>query len=141
VDIETLVVNPMGFESLNFDLSSLSTASGPVAFRIYFYGAPSFSDWADLVSTARGGGGLRLNGTVNAGPLVIQVGDSVFGFSGGHFGFNITGSQGQTVVVDFSTNLQTWTPMQTNIFGAGAVFFSDPQSGFSGTRFYRGRLQ
>ena len=125
-------------------MSSLPVASGPVAFRIYFYGAPSFSDWADLVSTGRGANGLRLNGTVNTvntEPLMIQVRDAVFGFSGGHFGFNITGSQGQTVVIELSTNLQTWTPMQTNIFGAGPVFFSDPQSGFAGARFYRGRLQ
>jgi hypothetical protein len=141
VDIETLVVNPAGFESLNFDMSTLSAMSGPVSFRIYFYGAPSFSDWADLVSTGLGGSGLRLNGIVNSGPLAIQVGDAEFGFSGGHFGFNITGSQGQTVVIEFSTNLQAWTPIQTNVFGAGPVLFSDPQSGFSGARFYRGRLQ
>ena len=72
---------------------------------------------------------------------MIQVGDGSFGFSGGHFGFNITGPQGQTVVIESSTNLQTWTPLQTNIFNAGPLYFSDPQSGFFGYRMYRGRLQ
>ena len=58
-------------------------------------------------------GGL-LNIVQAAGtPLTIQVGDAAFGFSGGHFGFNITGSQGQTVVTEFSTDLQTWTPVLT----------------------------
>jgi hypothetical protein len=143
-DVETLMVNPAGFESLVFDLSKLPPASGPVTFRIYFYGAPSFTDWADLVSTGRGGNGLRLNGavnTVNTEPLTIQVGDPAFGFANGHFGFNLTGPQSQPVVIEFSTNLQTWTPIQTNLLGAGALFFSDPQSGFSAARFYRGRLQ
>lgn len=63
VDIDTLAVNPEGNQSLSFNLGSMAQTSGQVDFRLYFYAAPSNrSDWADLVSTAAGGNGLRLNG-------------------------------------------------------------------------------
>jgi hypothetical protein len=141
-DIVVVNVNPAGLESLNFDLSAMPPASPPVTFRIYFYGAPSFTDWADLVGTAKAGNGLRVHGTLNAStPIMILVGDAAFGFSGGKFGFNVTGPVGQGVVIESSPDLQSWAPVQTNAFGAGPLFFSDPQSAFSGAHFYRARLQ
>src|SRR5262249_16859434 len=82
-DIVVVNVNAAGFQSLNFDLSTLPAASVPVTFRVYFYGAPSFTDFAGLISTKLGGNGLRLNGNVNAGPLMILTGDASFGFAGG----------------------------------------------------------
>jgi len=141
-DIVVVNVNPAGFQSLNFDLRAVPVASAPVTFRIYFYGAPTFTDWADLVSSARAGNGLRVNGNVNASsPITILVGDAAFGFAGGKFGFNVTGPAGQGVVIESSLDLQHWTPVQTNAFGAAPVYFSDPQSAFSGARFYRARLE
>ena len=141
-DIVVVNVNPAGFQSLNFDLSAVPVASAPVTFRIYFYGAPAFTDWADLVSSARTGNGLRVNGTVNASsPIAILVGDAAFGFAGGRFGFNVTGPAGQGVVIESSLDLQHWTPAQTNAFGAVPLYFSDPQFVFSGARFYRARLE
>jgi sugar lactone lactonase YvrE len=62
-----------------------------------------------------------------------------FGFSGGPFGFNLTGPPGQSAILEVSANLATWWPLWTNTF-AGALHFSDPQSGVSSQRFYRARL-
>ena len=64
-----------------------------------------------------------------------------FGFDGGHFGFNLTGPAGRSVVVEASTDLMNWLPLWTNTFTfPAALHFSDPQSGASPTRFYRARL-
>jgi hypothetical protein len=141
-DVAVVSVNPDGFQSLNFDLSALSVAPGSVTFRMYFYGAPSFTDWAGLVSDAKAGNGLRVYGTLNtSAPILILVGDPAFGFAGGKFGFNLTGPAGKGVVIESSTDLLHWAPVQTNAFGAGPLYFNDPQSTSSGARFYRGRLQ
>ena len=59
-NIATIPVNPAGDQNLVFDISSLSGISGAITFRIYFWGAPSESDFCDLKSTAAGGTGLRV---------------------------------------------------------------------------------
>jgi hypothetical protein len=51
-----------------------------------------------------------------------------FSFTGGQFGLNLSGSPGQSVVVEASTDLATWLPLRTDTFGAGRLSFSDPQS-------------
>jgi hypothetical protein len=61
-----------------------------------------------------------------------------FGSNAGHFGFNLTGSAGQPVVVEASTDLLNWLPIWTNTF-TGTLSFSDPQSGSFSRRFYRTR--
>ncbi len=78
-DISVIPVNPIGFEELSFDLSAMPIVSGAVTLRIYFYGAPvNKADWDDLVSTNRGGNGLRLyannlaSATDNCGPVSIS---------------------------------------------------------------------
>jgi hypothetical protein len=61
------------------------------------------------------------------------------GFIGGQFGFVLTGAPGQSVVVESSTDLQTWLPLWTNTF-TGALNFKDPQSGGYSKRFYRSHV-
>jgi hypothetical protein len=53
------------------------------------------------------------------------------------FGFDVTGPSGSTVVIQASTDLQTWIPLQTNFLGSGPLYFSDPQSTTNARRFYR----
>ena len=80
------------------------------------------------------------NCTIRSGVLVISVPAIVPGslaFSSNHFGFNLTGTAEQLVVVQTSTNLVNWLPIWTNTFGTGLLPFSDPQSGVSSERFYR----
>ena len=44
---------------------------------------------------------------------------------------------GQLVVIEASTDLRTWTPLQTNTLGAAPLSFGDPQTALFHTRFYR----
>jgi hypothetical protein len=72
-------------------------------------------------------------------PLAISTG-AAFGFTNGVFGFNVTGPSGSNVVIQASTDLQTWIPLQTNLLGSGPLYFSDPQSTTNARRFYRAQL-
>ena len=78
------------------------------------------------------------NNAIRKGYQVLAITSSGpnFGFSGGQFGFNLTGAAGQLVVVDASSDLVSWLPIWTNTF-VGPLNFSDPQSGVSSNRFYR----
>ena len=69
----------------------------------------------------------------------IQTGDGSFGVWTNQFGFNISWTSGQTVVVEASTNLANpyWQPLQTNTLTSGSAWFNDPErTNFPG-RFYR----
>jgi sugar lactone lactonase YvrE len=80
--------------------------------------------------------------TVTIPPPQIIAGGTNFGFTtnGSGFGFNLSGTVGQTVVVDGSTNLLNWTPLFTNTVGTNSVYFFDPTSTNFPGRFYRARL-
>jgi hypothetical protein len=68
---------------------------------------------------------------------VIVTDDGQLGLSGGFFGFNVTGPVGQSVVMEVSTNLVDWLPLQTNILGGVPWYFSDPDTANFTQRFYR----
>jgi hypothetical protein len=72
-------------------------------------------------------------------PLLITA-QAAFGFTNGVFGFNLIGPSGSNVVIQASTDLQTWIPLQTNLLGSGPLYFSDPQSTTNVQRFYRAQL-
>jgi len=72
-------------------------------------------------------------------PLVITT-QAAFGFTNGVFGFNVIGPSGSNVVIQASTDLQTWIPLQTNLLGTGPLYFSDPQPPANVRRFYRFQL-
>jgi len=72
--------------------------------------------------------------TVLRQPLVIS--DILYSASG-QFRFSAAGPAGQMVVIEASTDLRTWTPLQTNTLGAAPRSFSDPQAALFPTRFYR----
>ena len=73
------------------------------------------------------------------GPPFIIANNADFGFTGGHsqFGFDVSGGAAQTLVVQASTNLLNWVPLQTNLLGGPLWYFSDPQAGNFPYRFYR----
>ena len=66
--------------------------------------------------------------------------NAAFGFTGGVFGFDVSGPSGASVVIQASTDLQTWIPLQTNLLGSGPLHFSDAQSPANTRRFYRVEL-
>jgi len=72
-------------------------------------------------------------------PVAITT-HAAFGFTNGVFGFDVIGPSGSNVVMQASTDLQTWIPLQTNLLGSGPLYFSDPQSPSSVQRFYRVQL-
>ena len=71
-------------------------------------------------------------------PIVFAT-DS--GFRSNRFGFNVSGSAGQVVIVEGATNLADWIALATNALGSGSVYFSDPASQNLPGRSYRVRLQ
>ena len=75
-------------------------------------------------------------------PFIVTTNGS-FGFTNAHnsFGFDITGSPGQTQVVLGSTNLTMWVPLQTNVLNNSLWYFSDPSASNFSRRFYRAALQ
>jgi hypothetical protein len=56
------------------------------------------------------------------------------------FGFDLGGMAGQTVVIEASTNLTSWTPLLTNSLLTGCFYFNDCDSTNIAQRFYRTRL-
>jgi hypothetical protein len=76
-----------------------------------------------------------------ANPLLLLAGDGNFGFRSNAFGFDLSGNLGQTVVIERSTDLLNWLPITTGAFGSQPLYFSDPTSSNSPSRFYRGRIQ
>jgi hypothetical protein len=70
-------------------------------------------------------------------PPVIEVHDGSMGVVSAKFGFNISGQTGQVVVVEGSTNLVNWLPLQTNTLTTGTSYFSDSQWTNYPARFYR----
>jgi hypothetical protein len=74
------------------------------------------------------------------GSLAIITTNAAFGFTDGVFGFDMAGPSGSNVVIQASTDLQTWIPLQTNLLGSGLLYFSDPQSTTNVQRFYRAQL-
>jgi len=54
--------------------------------------------------------------------------------------FKVIGPSDSNVVIQASTDLQTWIPLQTNVLGSGLLYFSDAQSPANVRRFYRVQL-
>jgi len=70
-------------------------------------------------------------------PPVIHTADAGFGFTNGIFGFNLSGPAGWPVIIEGSTNLFDWIPLQTNLLGPSPIYFADPESNAFNQRFYR----
>jgi uncharacterized delta-60 repeat protein len=72
-------------------------------------------------------------------PPTILVNDGSFGVVSNQFGFHFVGTAGDVVVVEGSTNLFDWLPLQTNTLGGTPDYFSDPSWLSLPQRFYRVR--
>ena len=77
--------------------------------------------------------------TTQTSPLVISSNAS-FGVHSNGFSFTVQALVGQSVVVDATTNLTDWVPVQTNlVIGPTQFIFVDPQPGNLPRRFYRAK--
>jgi uncharacterized delta-60 repeat protein len=73
------------------------------------------------------------------GPAIL-VSDGSFGPHTNGFGFNVGCMGGQAVVIEASTNLLTWVPVQTNLVTSEGIFlFIDRDTGIYPWRLYRAR--
>ncbi len=71
---------------------------------------------------------------------IILTSAGTLGFGSNGFGIPVAGSFGHLGVVDASTNLVNWTPIQTNRFFDPPTSFSDVNATNFPRRFYRARL-
>ena len=78
-------------------------------------------------------------GSVTSSVAALTVQGSGSFISNG-FGFDLSGMAGQTVVIEASTNLTSWTPLLTNSLLTGCFHFNDSDSTNCAQRFYRARL-
>jgi uncharacterized delta-60 repeat protein len=144
--------------------------ASPEVWRVTFESSTDGTNWASLGAGARIAGGWQLTGvaipngvtirargyTVGgyhnastwfvqtlavAGPAAPQIArDGQFGFGTNGFGFNLSGTLGQVVAVDCSSNLVNWVALKTNTLGSGPWYFSDPAAKTKPREFYRARL-
>jgi uncharacterized repeat protein (TIGR03803 family) len=106
------------------------------------YAGLTMSDSTLYGTTAYGGN--TGNGTVFALtlplPFAIVTTNRSFGFTNQQFQFALTGPTGSNVVVLASTNLQTWTPLITNLLNSGNMNFTDTLATNYLRRFYRAMM-
>jgi len=81
------------------------------------------------------GGVDQVRGTAPVSPPRILVNDANFGIRTNGFGFNVTGSAGQDVIVEGWANVLIWQSLQTNMLGIGPLYFSAPSTSLFLSRF------
>ncbi|MCW5553047.1 MAG: immunoglobulin domain-containing protein [Verrucomicrobiae bacterium] len=155
-------------QSLSLDGSTITwlrDGTGPEVWRTTFESSSNGLNWTQLGSGQRGPGGWQLtnvavqsDATIRArgfipssgvgGGIVetvvrlmpiILTSDGAFGIVSNQFGFHFAGLPGQVVVVESSTDLLQWWPLQTNTLGSSPLYFSELWSGLTPQRFYRVR--
>ena len=152
-------------QSLTFDGSTVTWTRGgtsPEVWRTTFEYSPDGTAWTSLGAGIRIPGGWQLTGlTLPTSTSFRARGDTVGGSAdgsswfvetilrqslaisdtlysaNGQFEFRAGGPAGQVVVIEASTDLRAWAPLQTNTLGAAPLSFSDPQATLFPTRFYR----
>jgi uncharacterized delta-60 repeat protein len=147
-------------------LTWLRGGTSPEVWRTTFECSTNGADWFNLGSGVRISGGWQLSdvalpanasiralgcitgsgGLVEAlmiasnSPPQIVVNDGQFGFVSNRFGFDLAGPAGQTAIVEVSSDLLVWLPLQTNLLGILPQYFSEPSTNATPRRFYRIRI-
>jgi hypothetical protein len=74
--------------------------------------------------------------TLTVAVPVMQI-DSLTWLTNGGFSFRVTGSAPAGVVIQMSTNLMQWTPVQTGSFSSGKLFYTNAGAKSIPQRFFR----
>ncbi len=140
--------------------------TGPEVWRTAFETSSDGVSWTELGTVQRIPGGWQLTDvTLHAGNTIRARGfiagsgvgegivgttlrlipgictcDGAFGVLSNQFGFHLSGLPDQVVVLEGSTDLLHWSPLQTNTLGSSLLYFSEPWSVQTPHRFYRARL-
>ncbi len=149
-------------QSLVYDgwrITWMRGGTSPEVWRTTFESSPDGTNWTMHGAGTRIAGGWELSGVpgltgraIRARGFVQGRGEHWFveatrgtleavGFRNGSFGFNVTGSPGQVVVVESSTNMSTWSAVTTNVVSSGSWRFDDLRPKDSRGFFYRLRSQ
>ena len=126
------------FRDCTFLIRLVFMGNQPHLGRGVFQGIPGNAAvyyWADTNDWALTYGGLP----TRVFPEIASVGSTALA-DGAPFVLTVSGSIGDTVVVETSENLITWLPFSTNVLDAASVAITDPQSPLFDRRFYRVRL-
>ena len=145
----------------------MRSGSAPEVWNAYFAVSTNGNDWQNLGSGQRITGGwqllnqsfylnsfIKIRGYVPGHksnwdienvfqvdpltPPMIRSGGITNGFQTSPFGFSVHALAGQTVVIQASTDLVNWTPLQTNYFSnLNDIIFQDSHSSNYPKRFYR----
>jgi uncharacterized delta-60 repeat protein len=145
------------------------SGTGPELPQVWFETSSNAVDWVSLGTGVRISDGWELSGasesmktflrargvarggyysgsswpvisTLTLNPKILSD-DGGLGLHTNQFGFNVAGRKDQVVVIEASTNLTHWLPIQTNLVGSIGMFqFLDSTSGLFQRRFYRARL-
>jgi len=143
--------------NLDYDYATIAyTSAGTPLWTNRFDGSGNYYDAAEAIAVdAAGNVFVTGYSTSSAGdydfatikypavattPVTILTTGAGFGLSNGLFGFLISGPAGSNVVIQASTNLQTWSSLKTNALDSGTAYFSDSQSATNRRRFYRALL-
>ena len=73
-------------------------------------------------------------------PPAILFQDTPFGVYSGRFGFYYSGASGKHIVIEATSDLNVWVPLQTNVLGTARRYFADVDPNHYLNRFYRLRL-
>jgi hypothetical protein len=157
-------------QELTFDGATVTWQRGGASPEVWFASfdcSTNGTDWISLGAGARIPNGWQLTGVsvpanaiirslglvasddsswlletvIPQSPLTILMDDAGCGFHTNYFGFKVSGSAGEVVAVEYSSNFVNWTGLGTNLLGAGPAHFSHPAAMNCPTRFYRARLQ
>lgn len=157
-------------QELAFDGATVTWRRGGASPEVWFASfdcSTNGTDWISLGAGARIPNGWQLTGVsvpanamirslglvssddsswlletvIPQSPLTILMDDAGCGFHTNDFGFKVSGSAGEVVAVEYSSNFVNWTGLGTNLLGTGPAHFSDPAAMNCPARFYRARLQ
>ena len=76
--------------------------------------------------------------TLNVSTTVMQI-DTLTWLTNGSFSFRVTGSAPSSVVIQLSTNLLQWTPVQTSSLSSGKFFYTNAGAKAFPKRFFRAK--
>lgn len=96
------------------------------------YYLPGTTGWTNTLA------GLPTAAWYLSNPVILNNGA---GMLTNGFGFTISWATNVSVVVEASTNLMNWQPVQTNPLVSGSAYFGDPEWTSYSRRFYRIRAQ
>ena len=111
------------------------------ATAYYLAGATGWGSYIGGWSPGPGMGSIPTALWSPSSPLGMQLPGNTFGGLANEFGFNITGTNNQHVVVEACADLANpvWLPIYTNTLTGGSIPFSDPNWTNYPGRFYRVR--